>query len=186
MTNDKKVILVVRHSSSFRHSEFDIRNSTFLSMERILIIEDELPMRTALTDVLTSEGYRVLGASDGEAGLQRAMLGALVDRECCQQRAVGNLRQMLRFLRGAAAPRQRGGRNNRRRQERQSLSNRCRQLPDLPLHVQHRHHGLRRERRLRPFRRRRRRHTSLDPILRRWCDVRPAHARIIATHEHAD
>src|SRR5882724_5347772 len=42
-------------------------------MERILIIEDELPMRTALTDVLTSEGYRVLGASDGEAGLQRAI-----------------------------------------------------------------------------------------------------------------
>ena len=31
-----------------------------------------------------------------------------------------------------------------------------------------------------------RRHTSLDPILRRGCDVRPAHARIIAAHEHAD
>jgi DNA-binding response OmpR family regulator len=42
-------------------------------MERILIIEDELPMRTALQDVLAGEGYRVLTASDGENGLQRAV-----------------------------------------------------------------------------------------------------------------
>ena len=42
-------------------------------MERILIIEDELPMRTVLHDVLAGEGYRVLTASDGESGLQRAM-----------------------------------------------------------------------------------------------------------------
>ena len=42
-------------------------------MERILIIEDELPMRTALQDVLAGEGYRVLTASDGEAGLKRAV-----------------------------------------------------------------------------------------------------------------
>ena len=42
-------------------------------MERILIIEDELPMRTALHDVLVAEGYRVLTATDGESGLQRAM-----------------------------------------------------------------------------------------------------------------
>ncbi len=42
-------------------------------MERILIIEDELPMRTALHDVLVAEGYRVLTAPDGESGLQRAM-----------------------------------------------------------------------------------------------------------------
>jgi DNA-binding response OmpR family regulator len=39
---------------------------------RVLIIEDELPMRTALTDVLAGEGYRVLSAADGEAGLERA------------------------------------------------------------------------------------------------------------------
>ena len=38
-------------------------------MERMLIVEDELPMRTALADVLTGEGYRVLTAADGEAGL---------------------------------------------------------------------------------------------------------------------
>jgi len=37
-------------------------------MSRILIIEDEAPMRTALTDLLTAEGYRVLSAADGESG----------------------------------------------------------------------------------------------------------------------
>ena len=42
-------------------------------MQRLLIIEDELPMRTALADVLTAEGYRVLTAPDGESGLQRAL-----------------------------------------------------------------------------------------------------------------
>jgi len=42
-------------------------------MERILVIEDELPMRTALTDVLQAEGYRVLSAADGEKGLQRGI-----------------------------------------------------------------------------------------------------------------
>jgi DNA-binding response OmpR family regulator len=42
-------------------------------MERILIIEDELPMRTAPTDVLAGEGYRVLAAADGEQGLKRAV-----------------------------------------------------------------------------------------------------------------
>src|SRR5258707_4795882 len=42
-------------------------------MERILIVEDELPMRTALQDVLAAEGYRVLSAADGESGLKRAL-----------------------------------------------------------------------------------------------------------------
>lgn len=39
--------------------------------ERVLIIEDELPMRTALGDCLEAEGYRILTAADGEAGLDR-------------------------------------------------------------------------------------------------------------------
>ena len=43
------------------------------SQPRILIIEDELPMRTALADCLKSEGYRVLTAADGEAGLHTAL-----------------------------------------------------------------------------------------------------------------
>jgi DNA-binding response OmpR family regulator len=42
-------------------------------MERILIVEDELPMRTALEDVLLGEGYRVLTAAEGESGLRRAI-----------------------------------------------------------------------------------------------------------------
>ena len=42
-------------------------------MERILIIEDEAPMRTALADLLAAEGYRTLTAADGEIGLQRAL-----------------------------------------------------------------------------------------------------------------
>jgi len=42
-------------------------------MSRILIIEDETPMRTALRDVLEAENYRALTAADGESGLQRAI-----------------------------------------------------------------------------------------------------------------
>jgi DNA-binding response OmpR family regulator len=40
---------------------------------RILIVEDELPMRTALEDCLAGEGFRVISAADGERGLDRAM-----------------------------------------------------------------------------------------------------------------
>lgn len=42
-------------------------------MSRILIIEDETPMRTALADVLEGEGYRTLTAADGEIGLRKAV-----------------------------------------------------------------------------------------------------------------
>lgn len=40
---------------------------------RILIVEDELPMRTALEDCLTAEDFRVITAADGERGLERAL-----------------------------------------------------------------------------------------------------------------
>jgi DNA-binding response OmpR family regulator len=40
--------------------------------ERILIIEDETPMRAALEDLLAAEGYRALSAADGARGLERA------------------------------------------------------------------------------------------------------------------
>lgn len=40
---------------------------------RLLVIEDEIPMRTALADALASAGFRVLTAVDGEVGLTRAM-----------------------------------------------------------------------------------------------------------------
>src|SRR5436305_6098402 len=42
-------------------------------MSRLLIIEDELPMRRALTDCLEAEGYRVLTAADGQTGLDKAL-----------------------------------------------------------------------------------------------------------------
>src|ERR1051326_5606685 len=48
-------------------------NHPMNSSPRILIIEDELPMRTALADCLEAEGYRVLTAANGEAGLERAI-----------------------------------------------------------------------------------------------------------------
>ncbi len=41
--------------------------------QRILIIEDELPMRRALEDCLGAEGYRVISAAEGESGLRRAL-----------------------------------------------------------------------------------------------------------------
>lgn len=42
-------------------------------MPRILIIEDELPMRTALADLLQAHDYRVITAADGAVGLERAL-----------------------------------------------------------------------------------------------------------------
>src|SRR5690606_37027279 len=42
-------------------------------LERILVIEDELAMRTVLQDALTRRGYRVLSAAEGNEGLQRAL-----------------------------------------------------------------------------------------------------------------
>ena len=51
-------------SSSVPHSE---------AHARILIVEDELPMRTGLEDTLAAEGFRVISASDGERGLERAL-----------------------------------------------------------------------------------------------------------------
>src|SRR5258705_12578136 len=40
---------------------------------RVLVVEDELPMRTALEDCLAAEGFRVFSATDGERGLERAL-----------------------------------------------------------------------------------------------------------------
>jgi DNA-binding response OmpR family regulator len=42
-------------------------------LPRILIIEDELPMRTGLRDCLERQGYRVLLAEDGASGLEKAI-----------------------------------------------------------------------------------------------------------------
>jgi DNA-binding response OmpR family regulator len=45
-------------------------NST---LARILVVEDELSMRTVLHDCLAGQGYRVLLAADGATGLQMAI-----------------------------------------------------------------------------------------------------------------
>lgn len=42
-------------------------------LSRLLVIEDERAMRTALEDCLQAEGYRVLSAADGASGLERAV-----------------------------------------------------------------------------------------------------------------
>jgi DNA-binding response OmpR family regulator len=42
-------------------------------LERILVVEDERPMRTALADALAANGYRVLIAENGKAGLEKAL-----------------------------------------------------------------------------------------------------------------
>jgi DNA-binding response OmpR family regulator len=41
--------------------------------ERILVVEDETAMRTALEDSLRAEDYRVFSATNGEAALERAL-----------------------------------------------------------------------------------------------------------------
>jgi DNA-binding response OmpR family regulator len=41
--------------------------------ERLLVIEDERPMRTALADALAAHGYRVITAENGEIGLEKAL-----------------------------------------------------------------------------------------------------------------
>ena len=40
---------------------------------RVLVVEDEAPMRLALEDLLKAEGYRVLTAADGESGMALAV-----------------------------------------------------------------------------------------------------------------
>jgi DNA-binding response OmpR family regulator len=42
-------------------------------LRRVLVIEDEEPLRLALADALRSEGYEVLEAGDGRAGLELAL-----------------------------------------------------------------------------------------------------------------
>ncbi|MEM6674828.1 MAG: response regulator transcription factor [Planctomycetota bacterium] len=42
-------------------------------MTRVLVVEDEASIRMPLVDVLTSEGYEVLEAEDGEAAIQIAL-----------------------------------------------------------------------------------------------------------------
>lgn len=40
---------------------------------RLLVVEDEFPMRNALMEALQGEGYRVVAAEDGPSGLEKAL-----------------------------------------------------------------------------------------------------------------
>ena len=42
---------------------------------RILLVEDEEPIRTGLTDVFLFNGYEVDAAADGPTGLEKALAG---------------------------------------------------------------------------------------------------------------
>lgn len=42
-------------------------------MSKILIVEDEIPLRKALVDTLLNEGFEVLEARDGGEGLETAL-----------------------------------------------------------------------------------------------------------------
>lgn len=50
----------------------DVPAPPSVPLERILVIEDELAMRTILADCLDRRGYRVIATDNGEDGLRRA------------------------------------------------------------------------------------------------------------------
>ena len=59
-----------------RIADYGLRIDTDMEappLQRILVVEDEMPMRTALQDCLEGEGYRVLTAAEGETGLKKAI-----------------------------------------------------------------------------------------------------------------
>ena len=41
-------------------------------MKKVLIIEDEVTLRREIEEILSREGYTVIGASDGESGIREA------------------------------------------------------------------------------------------------------------------
>ena len=42
-------------------------------MAKVLVIEDEAPLRANLTRILTAENYRVVTAADGDEGIRRVL-----------------------------------------------------------------------------------------------------------------
>lgn len=63
----------MKDKNEIQRSSLPSTAAATMSAARVLIVEDELPMRTALMDCLAHEGYRVLTAADGETGLERAL-----------------------------------------------------------------------------------------------------------------
>ncbi len=61
------------HANQNSRDRESVDRASDLPGPRILVIEDEMPMRMALRDILEGEGYRILSASDGAAGLEMAL-----------------------------------------------------------------------------------------------------------------
>jgi DNA-binding response OmpR family regulator len=53
--------------------EIDAAPARVEALARLLIIEDEVPMRMALEDCLAAEGFRIITAPDGAVGLEKAL-----------------------------------------------------------------------------------------------------------------
>lgn len=70
-------------------------------MAKILLIEDEAPVREMLTDELTVQGYKVIEAANGEEGLRR-FLEAEPDVVVCDRAMPGmSGYEVLERIRGA-------------------------------------------------------------------------------------
>jgi len=44
-------------------------------LKKVLVVEDEAPLRMALVDKFTREGFEVVEASNGRIGLEQALKG---------------------------------------------------------------------------------------------------------------
>lgn len=78
-----------------------LHNHTELgAMARILVIDDEVPLRQNLTRFLQMEGHEVTEASDGEAGLTAARLQAPQLIFCDLMMPRMNGMELLNVLRG--------------------------------------------------------------------------------------
>ena len=63
-------------------SEAEVHAAAGLSPKRsavVLVVEDELPIRMVIADVLSDLGYTVLEAGDGHSGLKILEAGTLID-----------------------------------------------------------------------------------------------------------
>src|SRR5690606_23783273 len=50
-----------------------IRGNRIMHVARIVVVEDEQPIRRGVADALRASGYEVVEATDGEQGLQAAL-----------------------------------------------------------------------------------------------------------------
>ena len=102
---------------------------------RILVAEDEFPMRNVLNDLLTSQGYRVILAEDGEQALAKTasekpdlILLDVMMPKVDGFSACARIRQL-----GSPRPNFDANRTRRNRRPRRRPRRRCRRLPSKTL-----------------------------------------------------